>query len=177
MFIVMTDSAIPPSGLTVDTLYHTHYGWLTLWLTRKMHSVFDAEDIAQDTFVRILGSRQRDTIRDPRSFLCTVAKRVMVDLFRRQALEKNYLDMLANLPDDQLPSAECRQIQLQTLQLLDQMLDTLSDKARRAFLLSQLEGLQYRDIALRLGVSVSAVKKYIAKATEHCLIFRLEHGL
>lgn len=85
--------------------------------------------------------------------------------------------MLANLPDDQLPSAECRQIQLQTLQLLDQMLDTLSDKARRAFLLSQLEGLQYRDIALRLGVSVSAVKKYIAKATEHCLIFRLEHGL
>jgi RNA polymerase sigma-70 factor (ECF subfamily) len=42
---------------------------------------------------------------------------------------------------------------------------------------SQLEGLTYADIASRLAVSVSSVKKYIAKATEHCLLFRLENGL
>ena len=57
------------------------------------------------------------------------------------------------------------------------MLDGLNVKAREAFLLSQLEGLTYADIASRLAVSVSSVKKYIAKATEHCLLFRLENGL
>ncbi|MDE9500020.1 RNA polymerase subunit sigma, partial [Xenorhabdus bovienii] len=29
----------------------------------------------------------------------------------------------------------------------------------------------------RLSVSVSSVKKYVARAMEHCLLFRLEHGL
>ncbi len=173
----MTDSVLPSSGLTLDKLYHSHHGWLTVWLTRKLHSSFDAEDVAQDTFLRLLGKDTTQTIRDPKSFLCTVANRVMVDLFRRQALEKSYLQMLASLPEAQLPSEETRQIQLETLQQVDRMLDTLSEKTRKAFLFSQLDGMQYRDIAEALGVSVSSVKKYIAKATEHCLLFRLENGL
>lgn len=76
-----------------------------------------------------------------------------------------------------LPFPEQRQSQLELLQQIDAMLDGLNVKAREAFLLSQLEGLTYADIASRLAVSVSSVKKYIAKATEHCLLFRLENGL
>ena len=38
-------------------------------------------------------------------------------------------------------------------------------------------GVTYSEIALKLGISVSSVKKYMAKAIEHCLLFRLEHGL
>ncbi|MNT22513.1 putative RNA polymerase sigma factor FecI [compost metagenome] len=54
------------------------------------------------------------------------------------------------------------------------MLDGLGPKIKQAFLLSQLEGLGYAEIAQRLGVSVSSVKKYMAKAAEHCLLFSLE---
>ncbi len=57
------------------------------------------------------------------------------------------------------------------------MLDGLGPKVKQAFLLSQLEGLGYVDIAARLGVSVSSVKKYMAKATEHCLLFSLENDV
>ncbi|CBG90153.1 ferric citrate uptake sigma factor FecI [Citrobacter rodentium] len=160
-----------------ETLYRAHHGWLTRWLTRKLQSAFDADDIAQDTFLRVLNGESLATIRDPKSFLCTVARRVMIDLFRRHALEKTYLNMLAQLPEALAPSAEEKQSQLETLQLIDRMLDGLGNKARNAFLLSQLDGLTYSDIALRLNVSVSSVKKYVAKATEHCLLFRLEHGL
>ena len=38
------------------------------------------------------------------------------------------------------------------------MLDGLGPKVKQAFLLSQLEGLGYADIAVRLGVSISSVK-------------------
>lgn len=72
---------------------------------------------------------------------------------------------------------EERESQLETLQLIDSMLDGLNGKTREAFLLSQLDGLTYSEIALKLGISVSSVKKYMAKAIEHCLLFRLEHGL
>ncbi|KAG1251174.1 hypothetical protein G6F68_012414 [Rhizopus microsporus] len=54
------------------------------------------------------------------------------------------------------------------------MLHGLGDKVRRAFLMSQLEGASYADSAAKLGVTVSSVKKYMARATEHCLVYALE---
>ena len=63
---------------------------------------------------------------------------------------------------------------LETLLQLDAMLDGLGLKVRQAFLFAQLEGLSYAEIAQRLDVSVSSVTKYIAKATEHCLLFALD---
>ncbi|HFJ2722931.1 TPA: ferric citrate uptake sigma factor FecI [Klebsiella pneumoniae] len=173
----MSDSATTIASLTLESLYGSHHDWPKSWLTRKLQSAFDADDIAQDTFLRVMGNNTLSTIRDPRSFLCTIAKRVMVDLFRRNSLEKAYLEMLALMPERLAPSPEEHESQLETLQLIDRMLDGLKGKTREAFLLSQLDGLTYSEIALKLGVSVSSVKKYVAKAIEHCLLFRLEHGL
>ncbi len=48
--------------------------------------------------------------------------------------------------------------------------DGLQAQVRRAFLLSQLDGLGYRDIAERLEVSERTVKRYMAQAYEHCLL-------
>lgn len=172
----MSDYAAASSEITLESLYGEHHGWLKNWLTGKLQSAFDADDVAQDTFVRIMTGDTLTTIRDPKSFLCTIARRVMVDLFRRNALEKAYLDMLAQLPESMTPSAEMRQCHLETLQQIDCMLDGLGGKTRQAYLLSQLDGLTYAQIAERLNVSVSSIKKYVAKATEHCLIFRLEQG-
>lgn len=154
----MSDRATTTASLTFESLYGTHHGWLKSWLTRKLQSAFDADDIAQDTFLRVMVSETLSTIRDPRSFLCTIAKRVMVDLFRRNALEKAYLEMLALMPEGGAPSPEERESQLETLQLLDSMLDGLNGKTREAFLLSQLDGLTYSEIAHKLGVSISSVK-------------------
>ncbi|WP_155953995.1 RNA polymerase sigma factor FecI, partial [Escherichia coli] len=114
----MSDRATTTASLTFESLYGTHHGWLKSWLTRKLQSAFDADDIAQDTFLRVMVSETLSTIRDPRSFLCTIAKRVMVDLFRRNALEKAYLEMLALMPEGGAPSPEERESQLETLQLL-----------------------------------------------------------
>ena len=63
---------------------------------------------------------------------------------------------------------------IETLQALNAMLDGLGAKVKQAFLLSQLQGLGYKEIAARMQVSVSSVTKYIARATEHCLLFELD---
>lgn len=167
--------AVPPVR-AFEALYSTHHRWLKNWLQFKLGSASDADDLAQDTFMRVLTGDTVQEIREPKSFLCTIARRVMVDFFRRNALERAYLDMLALMPEEHMPSPEQRQCLLETLQQIDAMLDGLGEKVRQAFLLSQLEGLTYPVIAQRLGVSVSSVKKYMAKATEHCLLFSLEQG-
>jgi RNA polymerase sigma-70 factor (ECF subfamily) len=42
----------------VAALYTDHHGWLQGWLRRKVGNAFDAADLTQDTFVRILGVRE-----------------------------------------------------------------------------------------------------------------------
>ncbi|MBU9810735.1 sigma-70 family RNA polymerase sigma factor [Rahnella sp. C60] len=170
-----TNTAVSPAR-AFEALYSSHHRWLKNWLRFKLGSANDADDLAQDTFMRVLTGDSAQEIREPKSFLCTIARRVMVDFFRRNALERAYLDMLALMPEEHMPSPEQRQCLLETLQQIDTMLDGLGEKVRQAFLLSQLEGLTYPVIAERLNVSVSSVKKYMAKATEHCLLFSLEHG-
>ncbi|MBC3945182.1 sigma-70 family RNA polymerase sigma factor [Erwinia persicina] len=172
----MSTLTAPLAADAFNTLYQTHHRWLRHWLQHKLGSSCDADDLAQDTFVRVLLGGSAQDIREPKSFLCTVARRVMVDFFRRNALERAWLEMLEQLPEAQVPSPELQHELLETLQEIDAMLDGLGAKVRQAFLLSQLEGLTYAQIAGQLNVSVSSVKKYMARATEHCLLFRLGLG-
>ena len=58
---------------------------------------------------------------------------------------------------------------LQTLHDVDAMLNTLPPRAKRAFLLSQLEGMKYEAIAEQLGVSLTSVKRYMQQAFRVCL--------
>ncbi|MAC98892.1 MULTISPECIES: sigma-70 family RNA polymerase sigma factor [Pseudomonas] len=166
------------SGDQVQQLYLQHHRWLTGWLQRRLGCSFRAADLCHDTFVRILSAdnaaTQVQAVREPRSYLATIANRVLIDHLRRRALEKAWLESLALAPEAVDISPEQRLLLLEALQQLDCMLTGLGSKVREAFLLSQLQGLRYSEIAERLGVSVSMVKKYMAKATEHCLLYALE---
>lgn len=156
----------------IEVLYRSHHSWLCGWLHRKLGSRSDAADIAQDTFIRLwVGSRtlKLDALREPRAYLTTVAKRLVVNHFERQSLERAYLASLHLLPEALAPSPEERAILLETLHEMDALLDELPAKVRTAFLLSQLEGLSYDDIAAQLQVNVRTVTRYMAQGFRQCL--------
>jgi len=171
-----TKTSVSDTALT--HLYQEHHPWLLQWLYKKLECSWQSADLAQDTFVRLMTSSacrsQLDQLNQPRSFLATVARRVLIDHFRRKSLEQAWLEQLAAQPEAVTISAEEQSIILETLCRIDTMLDGLGDKVRQAFLMSQLEGMKYAEIAQVLDVSVSSVKKYMARATEHCLLFMLE---
>lgn len=150
-------------------LYADHHAWLLAWLQRKLGSRHDAADLAQDTFVRILAGRDVQAIEQPRAYLTTVARGLLVNWCQRQALERAYLQALAALPEPQAPSPEQRLLILQTLHQVDAMLDALPPAAKRAFLLSQIEGLTYDAVGERLGVSLATVKRHMKLAFSRCL--------
>lgn len=157
----------------VESLYTTHHRWLRSWLRRQLHCSESAADLAQDTFMRVIAARNASQILEPRVYLATVARRVMVDYFRRNALERAYLEAIAGMPEPVQISVEERTIVIETLCEIDAMLDALGEKPRQAFLMSQLDGLTYQEIAERMHLSVSSIKKYMARAIEHCLLFSL----
>ncbi|MDQ0979262.1 RNA polymerase sigma factor (sigma-70 family) [Pseudomonas synxantha] len=159
--------ALQPSN-TVEVLYNDHHHWLTGWLRRKLGCPENAADLAQDTFIRVLSARDTPTLIEPRAFLTTVAKRVLFNFYRRQDLERAYLDALAQMPEYVAPSEEDRAIILQTLLELDQLLDGLPRLVKRAFLLAQLDGLTYAQISAELGISIATVKRHLTKAAMRC---------
>lgn len=163
-----------PKEQTFHDLYRDHRGWLEGWLRRRMGDACDAADLSQDTFLRLLASSQRIAdLQEPRAYLLTVGKRLLSNFYKRRSLEQAYLAALAALPEDCVPSPEQRWLLLETLQALDELLDGLPVAVRRAFLWSQLEGLNYQQIAERLRVSERTIKRYMAQAYEHCLLAEL----
>jgi RNA polymerase sigma factor (sigma-70 family) len=169
----MSDAAMPKEQ-TLHDLYRDHRGWLEGWLRRRMGNACDAADLSQDTFLRLLASSQRIAdLHEPRAYLLTVGKRLLSNFYQRRSLEQAYLNALASLPGDCVPSPEQRWLLLETLQALDELLDGLPRAVRRAFLWSQLEGLSYPQIAERLEVSERTIKRYMAQAYEHCLLVEL----
>lgn len=162
-----TDYFVSASESTLQqlhTLYSDHHGWLFAWLRRRLRDPFAAADLTQDTFVSVMTAESVATIREPRPYLATIARRLMSNRHRRHLLETSYLDMLAALPEELTPSPETRLLALEALQQVDRALDGLPPLVREAFLLCQLEGLSYAAIAERLQVSTSSVKQYLTRA-------------
>ncbi len=87
----------------VGELYLQHHNWVVQLLRRKLGNQDQAMDLAQDTFVRILRSERLPVLREPRAYLNTVASRLCGQYFRRQALERAYLETLAQLEPQYQP--------------------------------------------------------------------------
>lgn len=156
----------------VIELYRHHRGWLIAWLRQRVDCPQGAADLAQDTFLRLLRRVDPVSVRQPRAYLRRVAHGLAVDFIRHRDVERAYLEVLASFDAAVMPSEEERALTIETLVRIEAMLDGLPARARAAFLMSRLEGLGYREIAERLGVSLSTVEKDMGGAIRHCYSIR-----
>ncbi|WP_244193913.1 sigma-70 family RNA polymerase sigma factor [Bordetella genomosp. 12] len=158
----------PAPSTTVESLYCEHHGWLQDWLRLRLGNRFDAADLAQDTFLRLLNRGAHVSAREPRALLTTIAKGVVANFYRRRDLENAYLEAIAHLPVADVPDAETRAILLEALVEIDRRLESIGQVARRAFLLSQVDGMKQTDIARELGISLATVQRHIVRAAHQC---------
>lgn len=150
-------------------LYREHHSWLLGWLDKRVQCRLQAEDHAHDTFMRVIASNGVHDIREPRAYLITIAKGLLINHWRKSAIEQAYLERIAAYPEALTPSPEENAIILATLQEIDELLNQLPFKVRKAFLMAQLDGLTYVEIGKQLGVTDRMVKKYMSRAMLHLL--------
>lgn len=154
-------------------LYVDHHRWLQSWLLRRLGCHANAADLAQDTFVRTLKSPHLGEIDEPRAFLCLIAKRVLCSFWRRNELERAYLEALASLPCSVVPSEEEFALLREAIEAVALMLEGLPDNVRHAFVLNRLEGMTHPEIARELGVSVATIERWIRRAVTQCYLATL----
>ncbi|WP_159916585.1 sigma-70 family RNA polymerase sigma factor [Pantoea sp. 18069] len=162
-----------PTADTIEWLYLRHHDGLRDWIHRKLNNASHAADLAHDTFVRLLmrtqgASPPAGELREPLAYLRAIANGLMIDHWRRQTLEKAYLEALAARPEAVAPSVEERAIILETLEQIARLLEALKPSVRTAFLLAQIEGQTHAEIAQCMGVSVRTVERWMADALYRC---------
>ncbi|WP_329349166.1 sigma-70 family RNA polymerase sigma factor [Streptomyces sp. NBC_01261] len=122
------------------------------------------DDLAQDTFLRALGSLHRFEGRSSaRTWLLSIARRAVIDSYRRAAARPR----LSDVQDWQLAVELAQPRGLPGFEdgvaLLD-LLAVLPDERREAFLLTQLLGLPYEEAAELSNCPVGTVRSRVARA-------------
>jgi len=172
VFEFMPHSSTATAHQATERLYRDHHGWLHGWLRRRVGCPERAADFTQESFLWVLVCPPSETLERPRAFLTRIAVRLLIDDGRRARLERAWLEMQTALAEEhaRAPSAQEVNEWLDSLEWVARLVEDLPDKPRRAFLMSRLDGMSQAEIAAELGVSVSMVKKYMAKALVHCHI-------
>ncbi|ATE59661.1 sigma-70 family RNA polymerase sigma factor [Thauera sinica] len=149
----------------VHAWYSDHHGWLKAWLCRTLGCPHRAADVAHNTFLRVIAGRHSlADVQQPRAWLTTTAKRLIVDEVRRERIEQAYLAELAALgEDDWSPSPEQILAAVQALMQLCSVLESVSAKARTAFVRHYIDGETQAAVADELGVSTKMIQKYLVR--------------
>lgn len=129
----------------------------------------EAEDAAQETFLRVLRFRNRlPFVEDAKSWLARVAWRVAVDRSKRhgrgpelalESLENPVVEAISS----QAPADE-QMLGSQVGEALEKLIAVLPRKLREPLLLSAIDEMTPREIAAALGINESAVRSRIFRA-------------
>jgi RNA polymerase sigma factor (sigma-70 family) len=158
-----------PEGL-VEGLAHDHGADLVRFISRRVRSVVDARDLAQETYVRLLRLERKDLIRDPRPYLYRVAANILYEFeLGRKADLAGQTRWSAKIDaDSHVEYADDDVERVMLKRRLESVLRGLSPKCRAVVILHRREGMTYEEIGRRIGLSPSMVKKYLAQGLKHC---------
>lgn len=158
--------AAPVTPVGIECIYRNEQHALVRFITRYRASPDDAQDVAQEAFVRLAQSEKtRDrAIERPGAFLRQIARNLLRDRAKAAARRSEAL----HIPfDDEAISDANELARLEARDGLDRVeavLRRMKPRTREIFMANRLDGLSYAEIADRTGLTVSGVEKQMRKA-------------
>lgn len=142
------------------------------FLLRRGQSAEAAEDIVQEAFLRFHRAGNQIADPDARPLIFVIAKNLLKDHWkstgreqsRRAAVSPEDLETVGQAMADDAPAPDRGLLGREQLDQALAVIRALPPRTRDAFLLHRFEDLTYRQIADRLGVSVSMIEKHLAEA-------------
>lgn len=131
----------------------------------------DAEDATQETFVRVLryGSKLAE-VEDPKTWLARIAWRVAVDRSKHRRWDREIpLDDPEKAPVDVSSSEIPADASMQGAQVgaaLEKLIAALPTKLREPLILSTIEEMSPREVAVTLGINEAAVRSRVFRARQ-----------
>ena len=129
----------------------------------------DAEDVAQETYLRLVqsGALDRSEVR-VRAFMFKAATNLAYDRFRQRRARGQHDDAEISALPDETPAAERVVALEQAVAIVESTVLGLPPRCRQVFLLRTSHECSYEDIAARLGVSKRTVEREMQAALDAC---------
>lgn len=176
------DSAVPLAGSLVVEMpnpeqtrwfedeVQPHDARLRAYLRSAFPGVRDVDDVVQESYLRLWRTHAVRPIRLAKAFLFTVARRIAIDLVRRErrAPFVSVKDPGQLLVLDAAPDAASNEESQMEIQLLTEAVDALPRRCREIFSLCQIEGLTQAEVARRLGLSENTVAVQASRGLQRC---------
>jgi RNA polymerase sigma factor (sigma-70 family) len=150
-------------------------GPLMAYFVRRVSSYAEAEDLTQETFVRLMSAHSFTETDQINPYVFRVASNLLCDRARTEGRRKTYpistvnpvlIDQAAHANSEDR-SAERVLIGRERLAEVLRCLDELGERTKYVFILSRLEGMKQKDIAMRYNMGVSTVEKCVMAAVLH----------
>lgn len=154
------------SHTSVAMLYKTYNGRLVNYLRGKLSQNEDPQDFAHDVFIRLVEIGDLPEGAHLENLIFRIARTMVIDEYRKQKTRKT--DLRHNFDDDHFENDDPLQDQIlqgkQKWSHFKTCLDKLPPKCKLVFVLHRVERYSQKEIAMRLGISVSAIEKHMVKA-------------
>jgi len=142
---------------TFEKVYNTYAKDLKRFLYFKYKDLAVAEDVMQDAFVKLWNNCANVSLEKVKSYLFTIGNNMFLNIKKHETVvRKNNFRHTKHSTNE---SPEFLLIEKEYLDKIETAIANLSEKQREVFLLSRLEKMKYKDIALKLNISVKAVEK------------------
>jgi RNA polymerase sigma factor (sigma-70 family) len=154
----------------VNRIVKTFLGYkdvLTAALLRLSVQPVDVDDILQETLTRALEADKHGPIKYPQSYLYKVSRNMVFREQQRRAREvQSEIDEAAIVAN--AAGTDEAVYYKQTLQVFLESMASLPKAHQRAILLRRVYGLSQKEVAQKMGVSLSSVEKYFAQGIKRC---------
>lgn len=157
-----------PHSMSAAQSWLTQYSKsLHRYLLRRLRSTQDAEDLAQEVYLRMLRVDANEMVHSPQDYLYGIASHVVYQFKLRAQREvvdfdSESVEYATENPQQVAPNALAQSVEAE--QHLEWALNQLPLMQRVVLLLNKREQLSDREIAERLNIGVSTVKKHLARA-------------
>ena len=141
------------------------------FLRRRVNSPEQADDLLQQVFLRLMGRADWKEVRNPEAYLRATARHVLADFYRTQnSRDKGVvLEYQESWHADETWQPDKSLLSHELVNRLAAVLESLSPKVQRAFVLSRVYGHTYKQIGEILSISPRTVEKHVAKAVARCV--------
>jgi len=166
------EMAIDSREKFLEQMVDAHKSKLRRYFAARLHNVTDIADLAQEVFLRLIRVDRHERIRNPEAYLFTIASHVLAQHgLQARERERECVDIADPATDGYLAIETDHAQRVDLERRADEMqraIRQLPPNPQACFILHYREGWTLDEIATRLGVSRSMVKKHIARAVLHC---------
>jgi RNA polymerase sigma factor (sigma-70 family) len=141
---------------------------LLRFLRSRLSHGDQAQDLAQEVYLRLLRVDDVRLIRNPRAFVIHLAAHAAHEwrMLARNRMPHSEEELALLIADDADPAVQMERTD--GIDRLARVLSTLSPKCQAVLLMHRRDGMTYQEIAAHMKLSVAMVKKYLARGLAEC---------